>query len=102
MCEFKYCRGTGSCFLSKTSPCPGFAAANDTKTKSERPQSRARSVGLRYEGFLDHDELMGVLEMDDGAETPTPPSRISDVMSAAPRFFRRFQSSRLAREENAA
>ena len=101
MCEFKYCRGSGTCFLSKTSPCPGFDAANDKPKQKSRPTSRVRTAGLRYEGFLDHDELMGVLEMGDGPKAPTH-NRLADVMSAAPRFFRRFQSSRSLGKEDAA
>lgn len=55
MCEFKYCQGSGICFLSKTSPCAGF---EKTKPAKDRP----RSIRMRYEGFLDQDELLAVLE----------------------------------------
>lgn len=55
MCEFKYCRGSGICFLSKTSPCAGFEGAKPAK-------DRPRSIRMRYEGFLDQDELLAVLE----------------------------------------
>ena len=92
MCEFKYCRGTGTCFLSKTSPCPGFEAANAPEAEAPRAKSRTRSVGLRYEGFLDHDELMTVLEMEPVEKPAEPPKKLADVMSAAPRFIRRFTS----------
>ena len=91
MCEFKYCRGSGTCFLSKTSPCPGFEAANAPEDAT-RPKSRVRTMGLRYEGFLDHDELMNVLDMDPVEKIAEPSSKLSDVMSAAPRFIRRFTS----------
>ena len=55
MCEFKFCRGSGTCFLSKTSPCAGFE-------KSKPAKDRPRSIRMRYEGFLDQDELLAVLE----------------------------------------
>ena len=55
MCEFKFCRGSSTCFLSKTSPCTGFEA-------SQPRRDRPRSIRMRYEGFLDQDELLAVLE----------------------------------------
>lgn len=86
MCEFKYCRGTGTCFLSKTSPCAGFEAeTNSTIEKKERP----RSVRMSYPGFLDHEELLDVLEAAPDAEA----SRLGSLASAAPRFLRRAQAA---------
>ena len=81
MCEFKYCQGTGKCFLSKTSPCAGFEADNDNAPKKERP----RSVRMSYPGFLDHEELMDVLDAAPAAED----NRLSGIVGAAPRFLRR-------------
>ncbi len=81
MCEFKYCQGTGKCFLSKTSPCAGFQAEIDDIQKKERP----RSVRMSYQGFLDHEELLDVLE----AAPEEDNSRLGGIVSAAPRFLRR-------------
>ena len=87
MCEFKYCRGTGTCFLSKTSPCSGFAAeTGETAPKKDRP----RSVRMSYAGFLDHEELMDVLEAEDPVEEK---SGFGSFVSAAPRFLRRAQEA---------
>lgn len=81
MCEFKYCQGTGKCFLSATSPCAGFEAQND----NTRQQSRPRSVRMSYPGFLDHQELLDVLEAAPQADS----GRMGGIVGAAPRFLRR-------------
>ena len=85
MCEFKYCRGTGTCFLSKTSPCAGFkpeAEAPKTETKS-----RPRSVRVSYAGFLDHEELIDILEMAEEPKVEQRPTR--GFFRRAPRFLRK-------------
>ena len=90
MCEFKYCRGTGKCFLSKTSPCSGF----DKKSDAPKPEkkSRPRSVRTSYAGFLDHDELIDILEMADDPK-PAEPRRARGLFARAPRFLRKAQSA---------
>ena len=87
MCEFKYCKGTGSCFLSKTSPCAG-------KTVSKAPAEpvRGRSVRTSYAGFLDHNELTDILEMAEPVEHPST-KRLSDLVGSAPAFLRRALAS---------
>lgn len=87
MCKFKYCRGTGTCFLSKTSPCAGFVSSSNSK-------GRPRSIRMRYEGFLDQDMLLDVLEhsdaQDHAKDKPVEnPKGLSGLVSAAPRFLRR-------------
>ena len=57
MCEFKFCRGSGACFLSETSPCPG-------KCPNARPGHAAEAAdraGLSYKGFLDRDFVLAAL-----------------------------------------
>ena len=57
MCEFKFCRGSGACFLSETSPCPG-------KCPNARPGPVAEAAdraGLSYKGFLDRDFVLAAL-----------------------------------------
>ena len=87
MCEFKFCRGSGTCFLSKTSPCAGFEAS---QPKRDRP----RSIRMRYEGFLDQDALLAVLEpANDTAQVREPVAenasgKLGSFVRAAPRFLR--------------
>ena len=87
MCEFKYCRGTGSCFLSKTSPCAGFKS--ETEAPKSEVKSRPRSVRVSYAGFLDHEELIDILDM---ADEPKPEPRSGrGFFRRAPRFLRKAQ-----------
>lgn len=79
MCEFKYCRVKGVCFLRESSPCPDRA-------KNSQPQGLAmrtvRSLGLKYDGFLDLDALIAALEM---SHTSAEPSVQFDAIDVAPR-----------------
>ena len=87
MCEFKFCRGSGTCFLSKTSPCAGFEASRSTR-------DRPRSIRMRYEGFLDQDALLDALEPANEPEQASDPvventsSKLESFVRAAPRFLR--------------
>ncbi len=99
MCEFKYCRGTGTCFLSKTSPCTGFEASSPSK-------DRPRSIRMRYDGFLDQDTLLDVLEPSTARNNnikpaEEKPSGLSGIVAAAPRFLRR-KSDKGADQKNSA
>ena len=96
MCEFKYCRGTGTCFLSKTSPCSGF----NSEAPEARPQSRPRSVRVSYAGFLDHDELVDILEMADEPRVEQPAPR--GLFGRAPRFLQGSRAKNLARTRSVA
>ena len=61
MCEFKFCQGNGTCFLNGSSPCPG--RAKERRSGSVAAQA-ARSLGLKYDGFLDRDALIAALDLD--------------------------------------
>lgn len=84
MCEFKYCRGTGTCFLSKTSPCAGFKSKDDETQK----RGRVNSVRVSYPGFLDHGELMDMLDMADQPPMSGTEEKRS-LFGKAPRFLRK-------------
>ena len=88
MCEFKYCRGTGTCFLSKTSPCAGFRGKDDETQKKDR----VNSVRVSYAGFLDHGELIDILEMADQTKMPEPEEK-RGLFGKAPRFLRKTQEA---------
>ncbi|NNE80487.1 MAG: hypothetical protein HKN18_09465 [Silicimonas sp.] len=64
MCEFKYCRGSGACFLNGSSPCPSRADSCQLGGQTTRA---VRSLGLRYDGFLDRDDLIAALDLDNTA-----------------------------------
>ena len=57
MCEFKFCRSSGACFLNETSPCPGKCPGS----RSGRAAEAAARVGLSYKGFLDRDFVLAAL-----------------------------------------
>lgn len=86
MCEFKFCRGSGTCFLNKTSPCVGFDTGGKVRTKN-----RSQSIRLRYDGFLDQDTLLDVLETPAPAESFVTASAggLSKLVTSAPRFLSR-------------
>ena len=79
MCEFKYCRVKGMCFLRKSSPCP--ARANNSQPPGLAMRT-VQSLRLKYDGFLDLDALIAVLEM---GHTPLPPNAPFDAIEIAPR-----------------
>jgi hypothetical protein len=88
MCEFKYCRGTGNCFLSKTSPCA------DLKSKEDETQNedRVNSVRVSYPGFLNPNELFDILDLADEASMATP-KRKRGAFGPAPRFLGKAQEA---------
>ena len=61
MCNFKNCQGPHACFLRDISPCPESLSENAT-TEEPRVTSRMRS-----RGFIDRDELIAALEVEDAA-----------------------------------
>lgn len=65
MCSFKYCHGNGSCFLGKSSPCSNHASP-------ARPAGlAARRPGLRYDGFLDIEAVLALIDAGQSVESAT-------------------------------
>lgn len=60
MCEFKFCKSKGKCFLADVSPCPGMKNAN-SKLGQQPKHSFMRSLNLSYDGFLEPDPLIDAL-----------------------------------------
>lgn len=69
MCNFKNCQGPHACFLRDISPCPASMGheAEETGSEIRRATSRPRS-----KGFLDRDELIAALGVEDDQATPAP------------------------------
>ena len=82
MCEFKYCCGTGKCFLGEASPCSVRKVVDESKPMR---RGRVRSVRTSYPGFLDYEELMDVLDLADAVKEN---GQFESWFGAAPRFLR--------------
>lgn len=86
MCEFKFCRGAGACFLKDVSPCPGKCA---TASRPGRVRVTSRDLGLRYDGFLDRDFVIEALGFDDPApDHALAPAQPAEVLRAEPKRAR--------------
>ena len=62
MCTFKFCKQSGKCFLSKSSPCPKPLQVVDSNRRLKKANTPAQRSQLRYNGFLDRgfiDDLHG-------------------------------------------
>lgn len=66
VCEFKNCPGRQACLLKSSSPCPGDAP--DLELEGLVADTAAK-LGLRGRGFLDQDELISVLGIEDPIRT---------------------------------
>jgi len=64
MCQFKFCAGAHACFLKDVSPCPSAVLAN-TDTAPSSVAVEAGRLGLRGKGFLDRDQLIAALGLED-------------------------------------
>ena len=78
MCEFKFCAGAHACFLRNVSPCPKSERSNATVEPMPTPGGRNR-------GFLDRDQLIAVLGVEE-----------SDPQAAEQRMGRIVSKLRLA------
>lgn len=82
MCEFKFCRGRGACFLSQSSPCPGKCPGISADGAASEA---ARRIGLKYEGFLDRDFVIEALGLD---QSPARPANPAGVLYVVPKVSR--------------
>ena len=61
MCEFKYCKSKGKCFLADVSPCPGMRNKKNDTPLLQSKHSVMRSLNMSYDGFLEPDPLIDAL-----------------------------------------
>jgi hypothetical protein len=76
MCEFKFCAGAHACFLRNVSPCP--KAEHVPVTPGGTAETAAR-LGLRNRGFLDRDQLIAALGIDEVPQVPAEPRMVRIV-----------------------
>ena len=73
MCKFKFCQGKGQCFLRHSSPCPEYSVSMEEAAARARI---TRRFGFRYNGFLERDRLMEVLDgRPEDTKTPRSPTK---------------------------
>ncbi len=78
MCKFKNCEGPHACFLRDISPCPGSRAAETPDTSTAMKVAHLRVVSR---GFLDQEELIRALGIDDEPVSEDPEKAVRRVSS---------------------
>ena len=68
MCIFKNCQGPHACFLRDISPCPSAVEQETEAKKTEVRRATSRPIS---KGFLDRDELIAALGVEED-DVPAP------------------------------